>query len=182
MKIISIIGARPQFIKCAPLSRALRKQHQEILLHTGQHYDPKLSNIFFNELNIPKPDYNLNIGSAPHGEQTGKMLIEIEKILIKEQPDLILTYGDTNSTLAGALAASKLHIKTAHVEAGLCSFDKTMLEEIKCILTDNISYLLFYPTETALKNLKSEGITKGVYLVGDVMKDTLQYNITIAEE
>nr|QNO41437.1 UDP-N-acetylglucosamine 2-epimerase [Methanosarcinales archaeon ANME-2c ERB4]QNO41961.1 UDP-N-acetylglucosamine 2-epimerase [Methanosarcinales archaeon ANME-2c ERB4]QNO42638.1 UDP-N-acetylglucosamine 2-epimerase [Methanosarcinales archaeon ANME-2c ERB4]QNO42859.1 UDP-N-acetylglucosamine 2-epimerase [Methanosarcinales archaeon ANME-2c ERB4]QNO43464.1 UDP-N-acetylglucosamine 2-epimerase [Methanosarcinales archaeon ANME-2c ERB4] len=182
MKIISIIGARPQFIKCAPLSRAIRKQCQEILLHTGQHYDPKLSNIFFNELNIPKPDYNLNIGSAPHGEQTGKMLIEIEKILIKEQPDLVLTYGDTNSTLAGALTASKLHIKTAHVEAGLRSFDRTMPEEINRILTDNISDLLFCPTETALKNLISEGITKGVYLVGDVMKDALEYNITIAEE
>ncbi len=182
MKIISIIGARPQFIKCAPLSRAIRKQCQEILLHTGQHYDPKLSNIFFNELNIPKPDYNLNIGSAPHGEQTGKMLIEIEKILIKEQPDLVLTYGDTNSTLAGALTASKLHIKTAHVEAGLRSFDRTMPEEINRILTDNISDLLFCPTETALKNLISEGITKGVYIVGDVMKDALEYNITIAEE
>lgn len=182
MKLISIIGARPQFIKCAPLSRKLRRSHEEILVHTGQHYDQKMSEIFFKELSIPEPDYNLGIGSASHGEQTGKMLAEIEKLLIKEEPDMVLVYGDTNSTIAGSLAASKLHIPVSHVEAGLRSFDKIMPEEINRILTDHVSDLLFCPTGTAVKNLKDEGITEGVYNVGDVMMDALQYNMKIAEE
>ena len=182
MKIVSIIGARPQFIKCAPLSRTIRREHKEVIVHTGQHYDSGMSDVFFDELGIPKPDYDLGIGSGPHGEQTARMLIEIEKVLMKEQPNLVLVYGDTNSTLAGALAASKLHIKVAHVEAGLRSFDRLMPEEINRVMTDHISNLMFCPTETAVKNLKNEGITDGVYNVGDVMLDALENNRKVAEE
>lgn len=181
MKILSIVGARPQFIKCAPLSRELRKVHQEILVHTGQHYDHDMSDIFFEELNIPKPDYNLGIGSGNHGEQTGKMLTEIEKVIIKTKPDMVLVYGDTNSTMAGALAAVKLRFGVAHVEAGLRSFDRSMPEEINRVLTDHISDILFCPTQTAVDNLSKEGITQGVYLVGDVMLDALSYNVGVAK-
>ncbi len=181
MKIVTIVGARPQFIKAAPLSRVLRTAHNEILVHTGQHYDENMSDIFFAELHIPKPDYNLNIGSASHGKQTGDMLAGIEEILMKEKPDYLLVYGDTNSTIAGALAASKLHIKVAHVEAGLRSFDRTMPEEINRVLTDHISDLLFAPTDTAIANLKNEGITKGVYNVGDIMMDAVIYNANLSE-
>lgn len=182
MKVVSIVGARPQFIKCAPVSRVIRQTHKEILLHTGQHYDRQMSDIFFTELEIPKPDYNLGIGSGDHGYQTGKMILEIEKILINEKPDCVIVYGDTNSTLAGALAASKMNIKIAHVEAGLRSFDKSMPEEINRKLTDDISDILFCPTKTAVENLEHEGIVKGVYLVGDVMLDALNFNKNIAQK
>jgi UDP-N-acetylglucosamine 2-epimerase (non-hydrolysing) len=182
MKIVSIIGARPQFIKCAPLSRKLRTKHLEILVHTGQHYDANMSEVFFNELNIPEPDYNLDVGSGYHGDQTGKMLSKIEQVLLKESPDFVLVYGDTNSTIAGALAASKLQIKVVHIEAGLRSFDRSMPEEINRVLTDHISNLLFCPTETAVTNLKVEGINDNVYNVGDVMVDAVLYNQKLAEE
>ena len=182
MKIVSIVGARPQFIKCAPVSRELRKEHEEILVHTGQHYDHGMSAVFFEELAIPEPDYNLGIGSGAHGRQTGAMLGAIEDVLEKEEPEIVLVYGDTNSTLAGALAAAKMHVPVAHVEAGLRSFDRRMPEEVNRVLTDHASDILFCPTATAVRNLAAEGVTEGVFLVGDVMVDAMNHNRTIAEE
>jgi UDP-N-acetylglucosamine 2-epimerase (non-hydrolysing) len=181
MKVASIVGVRPQFVKASVVSKELRKKHEEILIHTGQHYDYEMNTVFFDELNVPKPEYCLGIGSGSHGYQTGEMLKEIEKVLIEEKPDLVLTYGDTNSTLAGALAASKLHIKSAHIESGLRSFDKSMPEEVNRVLTDHCSDILFCPTKNAVKNLKREGITSNVHLTGDVMADSLLYNREIAK-
>ncbi|MFW5980282.1 MAG: non-hydrolyzing UDP-N-acetylglucosamine 2-epimerase [Halanaerobiales bacterium] len=171
MKIVTVIGARPQFIKAALLSNKLREKHLEIIIHTGQHYDKNISDVFFQELEIPLPDYNLAIGSATHGKQTGKMLIKIEEKLMIERPDYVIVYGDTNSTLAAALAASKLNISLIHIESGLRSFDKKMPEEKNRIITDHLSSILFCPTQNAVKNLQNEGIKEGVYNVGDIMYD-----------
>ncbi len=175
MKIVSIVGARPQFIKAAVLSRAIRKENDEILVHTGQHYDDNMSEIFFRNLGIPSPEYNLGIGSGEQGAQTGAMLIKIEQVLLKENPAWVVVYGDTNSTLAGAIAAVKQHLKVAHVEAGLRSFNREMPEEVNRLITDHISSLLFCPSENAVENLKNEGIERGVYVVGDVMYEALTY-------
>ena len=190
MKIISVVGARPQFIKIAPLIRAWDKHNLEhrtqkikhILVHTGQHYDIEMSHLFFQELSIPGPDYNLGVGSGSHSYQVGNMLISLEKVLLKEKPDVVLVYGDTNSTLAGALAAAKNQIPVGHIEAGLRSFNRKMPEEVNRVMVDHLSNLLFCPTETALKNLKKEGITTGVYQTGDVMYDAILDNIKLAEE
>lgn len=174
-KIISIVGARPQFIKAAGLSKNLRHQFREILVHTGQHYDYEMSQVFFDGLDIPKPDYNLNVRSLSHAEQTAKIMIDLEPIIVKEKPCAILVYGDTNSTLAGALVASKLGIPLIHVEAGLRSFDKSMPEESNRVVTDHLADINFCPNETALRNLKNEGVEKDVYIVGNLMQEVLMH-------
>lgn len=179
-KIVTIVGARPQFIKVAPVSRKLRGEFQEILINTDQHYDYSMAGIFFEDLDLPTPNYNLGIGSSSHGKQTGEMIIKIEQILMNESPDAVLVYGDTNSTLAGALAASKLHIPVFHVEAGLRSYNKKMPEEINRVLTDHVSSLLFVPMESAANNLIREGINSNVFNVGDVMYDAFLFNVDIA--
>ena len=181
MKLITVIGARPQFIKAAPFSDVFRKNNIEIIIHTGQHYDINMSDLFFEELHFPKPDYTLNIGSYSHGKQTAKMLDQIEAIIQSEKPDGLLVYGDTNSTLAGALAASKLHVPVYHVEAGLRSYNKLMPEEQNLLLTDHISDMLFCPTQTAVANLKKEGILQNVYNTGDIMFDSILRNIVRAQ-
>jgi UDP-GlcNAc3NAcA epimerase len=173
-KIVSVIGARPQFIKASVVSHALAKCRdvREVLLHTGQHYDDNMSSVFFTEMDIPAPDYNLGVGSGRHGAQTGRMLEKIEDVFIKERPDRVLVYGDTNSTLAAALAAAKLHVPVAHVEAGLRSFNRRMPEEMNRVVADHLSDILFAPTESAVRNLTREGIvTDQIRLVGDVMYD-----------
>ena len=173
MHILTVIGARPQFIKAAVVSRVIRETDcvQESILHTGQHYDANMSDVFFEELDIPKPSIHLGVGSGTHGEQTARMLTGIEQALMEHRPDWLLVYGDTNSTLAGALAAAKLHVPVAHVEAGLRSFNRAMPEEINRIVTDHVASRLFCPTDTAVAHLQNEGITEGVHQVGDVMYD-----------
>lgn len=180
--ICTIVGARPQFIKAAPVSRALTASFREVFIHTGQHYDYGMSDVFFQEMEMRPPDFHLGAGGGTHAEQTGKMLIEIEKILSAVKPDYVLVYGDTNSTLAGALAAAKAQIPLAHVEAGLRSYNRAMPEEINRVLTDHVSSLLFCPTEAAIANLAKEGITKGVHRVGDVMYDALLHNLALARK
>jgi UDP-GlcNAc3NAcA epimerase len=182
MKLVTIVGARPQFVKAATVSRAIAKYNkdtdntkchiEELIIHTGQHYDTNMSDVFFEQMEISKPDYNLGIGGGMHGLMTGRQLEKIEEVLLKEKPDCVLVYGDTNSTLAGALAAIKLHISVAHVEAGLRSYNRRMPEEVNRVLTDHISTYLFSPTENALNNLLSEGIPReNIFVVGDVMYD-----------
>jgi UDP-GlcNAc3NAcA epimerase len=175
MKVMSIVGARPQFIKAAAISRKLRERHEEILVHTGQHYDYEMSGIFFDGLELPQPKASLGVGSGSHGLQTGKMLKAIEDVLLAERPNYVLIYGDTNSTLGGALAASKLSIPIAHVEAGLRSFNRRMPEEINRVVADHLSDLLLCPSDTAVRNLAAEGIRQNVHLVGDVMLDVLNW-------
>jgi UDP-GlcNAc3NAcA epimerase len=187
MKILTVVGARPQFIKAAALSRAIREENDitEILVHTGQHFDANMSNVFFEQMEIPRPDYNLEVNSLSHGAMTGRMLEKIEEVILKEQPDWVLVYGDTDSTLAGALAAKKLHVKLAHVEAGLRSFNMKMPEEVNRILADRISNILFCPTETAVENLQKEGYDHFDTVIrntGDIMYDAALFYSERAEK
>jgi UDP-GlcNAc3NAcA epimerase len=177
VNVLTVVGARPQFVKAAAVSRAFSEfdNIHETLLHTGQHFDDEMSNVFFRQLGLKEPRYNLDIHGGGHGEMTGRMLQSLEPILVNDRPDIVLVYGDTNSTLAAALAASKLHIPIAHVEAGLRSFNRAMPEEINRILTDHLSSYLFCPTDTAVENLHREGVSDGVSQVGDVMYDATLY-------
>jgi UDP-GlcNAc3NAcA epimerase len=187
MKVLTVVGARPQFVKAAVVSRAFAMRSsesvREVLLHTGQHYDESMSDVFFRELQIPKPDYNLGIGGGTHGQNTGRMIESIESVLLSEHPDAVLVYGDTDSTLAGALAAAKLHIPVVHVEAGLRSFNRSMPEEINRVLTDHVADLLLTPSETADRNLEAEGIQGDkVVRTGDVMYDAALFYAKLSEQ
>lgn len=184
IKIITIVGTRPNFIKVAPLLEELKlyKNIHSILVHTGQHYDYKMSRAFFQDLRLPQPNYHLGVGSGLHADQTARTMLKLEPVLLKERPDWVIVVGDVNSTLAGALVAAKLQIPIAHIEAGLRSYDRNMPEEINRVLTDHLSKLLFCPTKTAVENLHKEGIKKGIYLVGDIMYDALVNNIKVAEK
>jgi UDP-GlcNAc3NAcA epimerase len=177
MKVLSVVGARPEFVQAAPVSRALRERHEEVLVHTGQHYDYLMSRIFLQELDIPEPNHNLGVGSGSHGHQTGELLVRLEMVMVKEQPDWVIVRGDTNSTLAGALAASKLGIPLAHIEAGARSFDRSMPEEQNRVVVDHLADLLFCIAPSGMANLASEGIRKNVHYVGDVMYDALLQNL-----
>ncbi|MBN1394467.1 MAG: UDP-N-acetylglucosamine 2-epimerase (non-hydrolyzing) [Pirellulales bacterium] len=182
MRFVTIVGARPQFIKAAPLSAELRKRHEEYLVHTGQHYDDNMSDVFFRELNIPSPDRHLGVGSGSHAAQTAAMLERIERVLLDVKPDAAIIYGDTNSTLAGALAAAKLHVPVAHVEAGLRSFDRRMPEEINRVVADHLSTWLFAPSQVSVRQLAAEGVTEGVHEVGDIMADGVRLFAPLARE
>jgi len=182
MKIISVVGARPEFIQATPVSRALRKHHQEVLVHTGQHYDYLMSQTFFDELGIPAPDYNLEVGSGSHAMQTAEILIRFEELVLNEKPDLVIIRGDTNSTLAGALVAGKLHIPVVHIEAGERSFDRRMPEEINRLVADQLSSAHFCVSQTAVRQLAAEGITGNVFWVGDVMLDANISNRPLARQ
>jgi UDP-GlcNAc3NAcA epimerase len=183
MKILTVVGARPQFIKAAVVSRAFSDAAMpEVMVHTGQHYDHNMSQVHFDTLGISPPAYNLEIAGGGHGAMTGRMMIALEEVMIKEKPSWVLVYGDTNSTLAAALVASKLHIPVAHVEAGLRSFNRKMPEEINRIVTDSVSNLLLCPTQTAVELLRAEGTTEGVHFVGDVMYDSVRYHLGLVED
>lgn len=182
MKVLTVVGARPQFIKAGPFSRAVRQRHTEVLVHTGQHYDAGMSDVFFEELRLPEPDHHLGVGSGTHGRQTAQMLERLEDVMRRESPDAVVVYGDTNSTLAGALAAAKLGLRVAHVEAGLRSGVRDMPEEINRVVADRLSTWLFAPTKNAADNLAREGITDGVVVTGDIMFDALLQHVAIAEQ
>jgi len=182
MNVLSVVGTRPQYVKAAAVSRELRRRHHDVLVDTGQHYDFNMSDVFIRELEIPRPDHNLGVGSGTHAEQTARIMLALEPLVVSTAPDAMLVYGDTNSTLAGALVAAKLGVRLAHVEAGLRSFDWRMPEEINRVLTDRCADLLFCPTLSAVENLQAEGIREGIHNVGDVMLDTLRRFLPRAKE